>query len=73
MWLLSWIYVKMDINNRDGNGIISAIGKVRWANMLMRKAPLDEKVGIEFIDIRPEDRERISEIVEEILKKQRRK
>lgn len=26
--------------------------------------------GIEFIDIRPEDRERISELVEEILKKE---
>jgi len=29
--------------------------------------------GIEFIDIRPEDREKISERVEEILKNQRRK
>ena len=29
--------------------------------------------GIEFIDIRPEDREKISERVEEILKSQRRK
>lgn len=28
--------------------------------------------GIEFIDIRPEDREKISEIVEEILQKSRR-
>ena len=28
--------------------------------------------GIEFIDIRPEDRDRIAEIVEEILKNQRR-
>ena len=29
--------------------------------------------GIEFIDVRPEDRERISEVVEEILKRERRK
>jgi len=29
--------------------------------------------GIEFIDMRPEDREKISELVEEILKNQRRK
>jgi len=29
--------------------------------------------GIEFIDIRPEDRERISEVVEEIIKAARRK
>jgi c-di-GMP-binding flagellar brake protein YcgR len=28
--------------------------------------------GVEFIDIRPEDRDRVTEVVEEILKKQRR-
>ena len=29
--------------------------------------------GVEFIDIRPEDREKISEVVEDIIKMQRRK
>ena len=29
--------------------------------------------GVEFIDIRPEDREKITEVVEDILKAQRRK
>ena len=39
----------------------------------MHKGAHSYDTGIEFIDIRPEDREKISEIVEEILENQRRK
>ena len=51
--------VKMDINNRDGNGTISAKGKVKWATPMKRKALLDERAGIEFLDIAPADIDRL--------------
>ena len=51
--------VKMDINNCDGKGSICATGKVRWVNPIKRKALLDTKTGIEFIDIAPADVERL--------------
>ena len=37
------------------------------------KSAYSHVTGVGFIDIRPEDRDKISEIVEEILEKQRRK
>ena len=54
--------VRMDINNRDGKGSIFATGKVKWANAIKRKALLDERVGIEFIDIAPADIERLVKV-----------
>ncbi len=51
-------------------------GTVVW---VVKKTDLKQKggilydTGIEFIDMRPEDRDRITEIVEEILKSHRRK
>ena len=37
-----------------------------------RRVVCEYDTGVEFIDMRPEDREKISEIVEEILKKQKK-
>jgi c-di-GMP-binding flagellar brake protein YcgR len=49
-------------------------GTIVW---VVRKASAKKSgtlfdTGIEFIDIRPEDRERVTEIVEEILEKQKK-
>ncbi len=54
--------VKMDINNRDAQGAISITGKVKWASMLTRKGLLDEKIGVEFIDIVPADIDRLVKV-----------
>ena len=51
--------IRMDINNNDGKNSISATGRVRWASMLKRKAPVDENAGVEFIDIAPGDLDRL--------------
>ena len=51
--------IKMDINNRDGKGSISATGKVRWASPIKRKALLDQRAGVEFVDIAPADIDRL--------------
>ena len=51
--------IKMDINNNDGKGYISATGKVKWASPIKRKALLDERAGIEFTYIAPADIERL--------------
>lgn len=51
--------LRMDINNRDGKGTISATGKVKWVSPLKRKALLDERVGIEFTNIAPADLDRL--------------
>ena len=37
--------IRMDINNRDGKGYVSATGKVKWSSPLKRKALLDEKAA----------------------------
>ena len=47
--------IQLAINRKDGKGRIMATGKVRWASMLKRKAILDAKVGIEFINIADSD------------------
>ncbi|MCX5686035.1 MAG: PilZ domain-containing protein [Candidatus Omnitrophica bacterium] len=54
---------------------IKSGGTVVWVvkKSSSRKGSYLYDTGIEFIDIRPEDREKISERVEEILKRQRRK
>jgi len=54
---------------------IKSGGTVVWVvkKSSSRKGSYLYDTGIEFIDIRPEDREKISERVEEILKSQRRK
>lgn len=59
----------------DGKGPIKCGGTVVW---VVRKTDLKQKgtplfdTGVEFVDMRPEDRERTTDIVEKILKKQRR-
>ena len=49
-------------------------GTVVWVvkKSSAKKSATIYDTGVEFIDIRPEDREKISEIVEDILKKQKK-
>ena len=60
----------------DGKMPIKCGGTVVW---VVKKSDPKQKgghlfdTGLEFVDIRPEDRERTTEIVEKILKNQRRK
>ena len=54
--------IKLNINNRDGDGVIAATGKIKWSRALKRKGVLDEKVGIEFLDISPFDIDRLVRI-----------
>ncbi|OGX00198.1 MAG: hypothetical protein A3I73_01155 [Omnitrophica bacterium RIFCSPLOWO2_02_FULL_45_16] len=51
--------VKLDINSSGGNGHILATGKVKWIKPLNRIAPLDEEMGIEFVDVNPADIDRL--------------
>ena len=51
--------IKLDINNKNARGYVSATGKVRWVAMRKRKALLDEEAGIEFVDITPADIDRL--------------
>ena len=68
--------VDLELYIDDGKGQIKCGGTVVW---VVKKSDPKQKgvhlydTGIEFIDIRPEDRERITNIVEEILKKEDRK
>ena len=68
--------VDLELYIDDGKGQIKCGGTVVW---VVKKSDPKQKgvhlydTGIEFIDIRPEDRERITSIVEEILKKEDRK
>lgn len=67
--------VDLELFLDEGKPPIKCGGTVVW---VVKKSSPKKTVylydtGIEFIDIRPEDREKISEIVEEILKAQRRK
>lgn len=60
----------------DGKPPIKCGGTIVW---VVKKTDPKQKgahlydTGVEFVDIRPEDRERTSDIVEKILKAQRRK
>ena len=60
----------------DGKGPIKCGGTIVW---VVKKTDSKHKgvrlfdTGIELVDIRPEDRDRASEVVEKILKNQRRK
>jgi len=67
--------VDLDIFINGDGPPIKCGGTVVWVvkKSTAKKAAYLYDTGIEFIDIRPEDRERITEVVEEILKKQRRK
>lgn len=68
--------VDLEVYLDDNRPPIKCGGTVVW---VVKKTEPKQKgtyfydTGIEFIDIRPEDRERISEVVEEILKSSRRK
>lgn len=68
--------VDLELYLDDQQPPIKCGGTVVW---VVKKSEPKQKgsylydTGVEFIDIRPEDRERISNIVEEILKKERRK
>jgi len=67
--------VDLDLFLSEDSPPIKSGGTVVW---VVKKTDPRQKgsyrydTGIEFIDIRPEDKERISEIVEEILSKQAR-
>ena len=62
--------VDVEINLKDDNPIIKSGGTVVW---VVKNADPKNKgqtaydTGIEFIDIRPEDRERITDVVEHLL------
>lgn len=68
--------VDLELTLDDSKPPIKCGGTIVW---VVRKSDPKQKgvhlfdTGIEFIDIRPEDRERITNVVEEILKKSRRK
>ena len=68
--------VDVELNLNDTHPPIRCGGTVVW---VVKKGEPSKKgsylydTGIEFIDMRPEDRERISEVVEEILDARRRK
>lgn len=68
--------VDIEIILEDSRPPIKCGGTIVW---VVKKTDPKQKgvylydTGIEFIDLRPEDRERISVIVEELLKSQRRK
>jgi len=67
--------VDLELFIDDSRPPVKCGGTVVW---VVKKASPKKNVslydtGLEFIDIRPEDRERVSELVEEILKRQRRK
>ena len=68
--------VDVELNLEDSRPPIKCGGTVVWVvkkNEPRQKGTHLYDTGIEFIDIRPEDRERISEVVEEILDSRRRK
>lgn len=68
--------VDLELHLEDNRPPVKCGGTVVW---VVKKSELKQKggflydTGIEFIDIRPEDRERIPALVEEILKHERRK
>jgi len=58
----------------EGKTAVKSGGTVVWVvkKSSAKKSGTIYDTGIEFIDMRPEDREKISEIVEEILEKQKK-
>lgn len=68
--------VDVELFVSETNPPIKCGGTIVW---VVKKSDPKQKgayffdTGIEFIDIRPEDREKISEVVEEILKTRRQK
>jgi c-di-GMP-binding flagellar brake protein YcgR len=67
--------VDLELFLDEKNPPIKCGGTVVWVvkKSLQKNKAFLYDTGIEFIDIRPEDRERISEVVEIILKTRRRK
>ena len=68
--------VDLELYINDSHPPIKCGGTVVW--VVKKSSPKQKGVylydtGIEFIDIRPEDREKLFLLVEEILKKERRK
>jgi hypothetical protein len=51
--------IRMDIKKGDGKGNIPVVGRIRWSKMFKREAPLDKEIGIEFVDIAPDDIDRL--------------
>ncbi len=52
--------LEIDSNNK---GRVSAIGKVRWVKKIERPSPLELDAGVEFVNIEPQDAERLLETV----------
>ena len=67
--------VDLELYVDEKNPPIKCGGTVVWVvkKASSKKGSYLFDTGIEFIDIRPEDREKITELVEQILKNQRRK
>ncbi|MBN1526674.1 MAG: PilZ domain-containing protein [Candidatus Omnitrophica bacterium] len=66
--------VDLELYIDDGKPQIKCGGTVVWVVKRTdpkRKSVYQYDTGIEFIDMRPEDRERISSVVDEILKKEK--
>ena len=51
--------IKLDIDPCDGVGHVYATGKVKWVKPISRIAPLDEEMGLEFVDVNPADIDRL--------------
>lgn len=67
--------VDLELYLEDNRPPMKCGGTVVWVvkkSEPSRKGSYLYDTGVEFIDIRPEDRERVSEVVEAILKKERR-
>ena len=68
--------VDLELHLEDGRPPVKCGGTIVW---VVKKSEPKQKsghlydTGIEFIDVRPEDRDRISDVVEGILARQRRK
>lgn len=71
--LFQGVDLEVFIDNGD-NPPMKCGGTVVWVvkKSTTKKGAYVYDTGIEFIDMRPEDRDRITDVVEEILKKQRR-
>ena len=54
--------IRLDIKKSDIKDRIFATGRIKWTTALKRKALVDQKVGIEFLDISPIDAERLVKI-----------
>lgn len=51
--------VSLDIKNNDDKSVVLTSGKIIWLRKNERPAILDSEAGIEFIDLTPEDADKL--------------